>query len=428
MYLISSEQNVFRYRRMQIMIDALKDMSIIRCLNRATNCLLFPFLLLASSHRSFDPISHSNSSSPNCHCYDIHTSAKSPNPSLPFLQDIKIKTMCFPSICALLHSNSNSATRSTPNCNHTTSPIQQISENTHLLHVKLAPEPTTNTTDIASGCNNTMATTRMPSIAGLAPLASQPEMAPRRRANTTDAALQCSHTIEPMPQAAPVPPTASQPRMAPRRPAGITGIASGCNNSMASTLMPQNTQPPPASQPKPAPKKPTTTNTTDRPLQLQCNHTFSPIHQNDSMPPSDLSLPASQPTASQSKPALQKPTTANTTDPAAQVQCLHTTTPTSQPSPTTPSAVPPTVSQPIRKPTVKELEAALTHYYNTSIAFSSQANANPTKSRSLADEYKRLNKKHGKKVFQKPCSGAGSCDNLLCDHKYAPRGTVPTVV
>lgn len=43
-------------------------------------------------------------------------------------------------------------------------------------------------------------------------------------------------------------------------------------------------------------------------------------------------------------------------------------------------------------------------------------------SRSLNDEFKRLNKKHGKKTFQKPCLGAEFCDNLLCDHKYAPKG------
>ncbi|KUJ16028.1 uncharacterized protein LY89DRAFT_735172 [Mollisia scopiformis] len=50
--------------------------------------------------------------------------------------------------------------------------------------------------------------------------------------------------------------------------------------------------------------------------------------------------------------------------------------------------------------------------------------------RSLAEEFKKLNKRHGKKSYQKACGGVGKCDNALCDHRYAVggSGSVPVSV
>ncbi|KAE8453848.1 hypothetical protein EG329_007624 [Mollisiaceae sp. DMI_Dod_QoI] len=64
----------------------------------------------------------------------------------------------------------------------------------------------------------------------------------------------------------------------------------------------------------------------------------------------------------------------------------------------------------------KEIAAALSRLETTSNA--------PSGTRSLRDEYKRLNKKHGSKVFQRPCPGAAKCSNLLCDHRLAPAGSL----
>ena len=61
--------------------------------------------------------------------------------------------------------------------------------------------------------------------------------------------------------------------------------------------------------------------------------------------------------------------------------------------------------------------ASLDAINNAMARLSTQKDAPP--SRTLAQEYKAQFTKRGKRNFQKPCGGAGTCKLALCDHKYA---------